>query len=150
MPLASRRSRLRPTEGLHPGATPEPPGVQKSLILRGVLEAGLLWRRGRDCRASDRNSIKSVISCKPDGVVCTSPVSRSRRGLLDPPFQEHVDLGAPMGRCYIQKPLPTYEPTIRLPTRSPLPCLSGLPFCALRRIGSNRSARVGSDAGSRR
>src|ERR1700722_4780930 len=34
--------------GLHPGATPANPGVQKGLILRGFLEAILRWRRGRD------------------------------------------------------------------------------------------------------
>lgn len=36
--------------GLHPGATPANPGVQKGLILRGFLEAILKWRRGRDSR----------------------------------------------------------------------------------------------------
>jgi hypothetical protein len=36
--------------GLHPGATPANPGVQKGLILRGFLEAALKWRRGRDSR----------------------------------------------------------------------------------------------------
>jgi hypothetical protein len=33
--------------GLHSGATPANPGVQKGLILRGFLEAILWWRRGR-------------------------------------------------------------------------------------------------------
>jgi uncharacterized protein YoxC len=36
------------------------------------------WCPGRDCRSDHRNPIKSGISCKPDGVVCTSPVSQSR------------------------------------------------------------------------
>src|ERR1700761_3153818 len=35
-------------QGLHPGATPDALGVQETLILRGFLEAVLLWRRGRD------------------------------------------------------------------------------------------------------
>ncbi|MEA2830608.1 MAG: hypothetical protein QOF22_1356, partial [Bradyrhizobium sp.] len=42
------------------------------------------WRRGRDCRTNHRNPIKSGISCKPDGVVCTSPVSRSRPDFAPP------------------------------------------------------------------
>jgi hypothetical protein len=35
-------------QGLHPGATPATPGVQKGLILRGFLDAVLRWRRGRE------------------------------------------------------------------------------------------------------
>jgi hypothetical protein len=44
------RGRLGLPSGLHPGATPEAPGVQKCLILRGFLDAILLWRRGRESR----------------------------------------------------------------------------------------------------
>src|SRR5580704_5062109 len=41
------RAMIGVPSGLHPGATPASPGVQKSLILRGFLEAVLLWRRGK-------------------------------------------------------------------------------------------------------
>jgi hypothetical protein len=64
--------------GLHLGATPADPGVQKGLILRGFLEAALRWRRGRDCRAAFRNSTKSGTCCSPEDSVCTNPVSQSR------------------------------------------------------------------------
>ena len=49
--------------GLHPGATPANPGVQKGLILRGFLEAALKWRRGRDSQLlSERLENDSKIS----------------------------------------------------------------------------------------
>ena len=46
--IAARHGRLRATLGLHPGTTPANRAVQETLILRGFLEAVLLWRRGRD------------------------------------------------------------------------------------------------------
>ena len=45
--------------GLHPGATPANPGVQKGLILRGFLEAILRWRRGRDSHPDNHAPLKS-------------------------------------------------------------------------------------------
>jgi hypothetical protein len=64
------RGRLGLPSGLHPGATPANPGVQKGLILRGFLEAVLKWRRGRD----SRYSCKIIVSNQ-----------RFARTLLSPP-----------------------------------------------------------------
>jgi len=50
--IPGRPWQIGATLGLHSGATPDVPGVQKSLILRGFLEAVLIWRRGRDSHPS--------------------------------------------------------------------------------------------------
>jgi hypothetical protein len=44
------------TRGLHQ----QVPGVQKSLILRGFLEAVLRWRRGRDSHPDNHAPLKSL------------------------------------------------------------------------------------------
>jgi hypothetical protein len=68
--------------GLHPGATPANPGVQKGLILRGFLEAILRWRRGRptndcpDAFVGDRQGIRKVSSFLTEDVNLSVAVRR--------------------------------------------------------------------------
>jgi hypothetical protein len=87
--------------------------------------------------------------------VCTSPVSRSRRGLLDPPFHEHVDLGAPMDAAISKNPYqPTNQPSASQPAHH-FPAFQDFPsaLCAeLDLIAAHGSAqmRAVADRGIRR
>ena len=64
------RGRLGLPSGLHPGATPSAPGVRKGLILRGFLEAALIWRRGSQSIPIERQSIFDLLG--PKSTICAT------------------------------------------------------------------------------
>ena len=71
--------------GLHPGATPADPGVQKGLILRGFLEAALKWRRGRDSTPRYGKSylpsprLRMIAECLQDVPICDAGAAENPR-----------------------------------------------------------------------
>jgi hypothetical protein len=56
LPVRTHRAKLEPPWGYTRGLHQQVLGVQKGLILRGFLEAVLLWRRGRDSIPGSRSS----------------------------------------------------------------------------------------------
>jgi len=71
-----------------PMAANESPYFIEGLDFTGIFEH--YCRRGRDCRAAFRNSLKSATSRAPEEAVCTNAVSRSRLISLHPPLTRPV------------------------------------------------------------
>src|SRR5437879_2961554 len=109
-----RRPRLRPggvaigrrlcqfgaTLGLHPGATPEAPGVQKGLVLRGFLEAVYYGGEG-GIRTPDRLAPMPHFECGAFDHSATSPGSQN--GAVQPPRSGRV-LGEDGGSDKARRP----------------------------------------------